>query len=128
MVLKVAHFCNLQKIILTITCIIALNAHFRIFIPADLLLIVHFWQRFLGLTIYTSPSGKGLKASSLQLVPTNVIVVHSKNRLCCGLLEKLNSLYLLIFFYPEIRPARIDEEIIFLYFFLLIFSLCSGVK
>lgn len=89
---------------------------FRIFIPIDLLLIVHFWQRFLGPIIYTFPSGKGLKASSLQLVPTNVIAAPSENKLFHGLLEKLNSLYLLIFFYPKI-PLQEQMNKLFLFIF-----------
>lgn len=89
-------------------------------------------------TIYTFSCEKGFlflffvlgpKANFLQLVSAHVIVAHSKNRVCDGLLEKFNSLHLLIFFYLKITPPRIDEENNFpLLFFLLIFPICLCVK
>lgn len=117
---------------MAITCIIdtlkALISEY--FTPADLLLIVHFWHRFLGSTIHTFSSGKGLKASSLQLVPANVIVAHSENRLRYGLLEKLNSLYLLFCLYlkillPNYRWRKSLPVIFFFEYFLFAHVLCD---
>lgn len=109
---------NLRKIILAVACSPeALKAlFFIILIPADLS-FVHFWHRFLGLAaVYTFWSGRGfsvlvlcLQVSSSQLIPANVTVAHSENRLYQGLLEKFNSFYLLVFLYREI-PASDSQR------------------
>lgn len=62
------------------------------------------WKR-----IFIFISCLGPKANFLQLVSAHVIVAHSKNRLCDGLLEKFNSLFA-YFLLSRNYPPRIDEE------------------